>query len=87
MAVFDYWHNNPPAPFNPDYRPYADSLTTDVVAALESDGVYDKYTLKERQDNDFFRKKWAELKPAYEAEYQRRLEYLNNSTAIIPAGY
>lgn len=80
MTIFDYAHKNPPAPFNPSYRPYADKLTTDVINSLEAEGFYDKYTLKERQGLDLFRKRWAELKVPYEAEYQRVL----NSTAVVP---
>ncbi|URC15146.1 hypothetical protein GD1_22 [Paraglaciecola Antarctic GD virus 1] len=80
MSMFDYQHKNPPAPFNPDYRPYANDLTTDVINSLEAEGFYDKYTLAERKTMDNFKVRWAELKPPYELEYQR----VQNSKMVVP---
>ena len=51
---WDYHHKNPPAPFNPAYRPYAKEVAREVVAELEAEGWYENYTLAERQANNLY---------------------------------
>jgi len=48
MAIFDYWHDNPPPPFNPDYKPHAIKISNETTKYMESRGYYDGgYTRKE----------------------------------------
>jgi len=69
----DAW-NNPPPPFNPDARPYADQLRQDTTAALEKEGAYKHFTLEERQGLDLWRKMYELLREPYEKEYQKNLQ-------------
>jgi hypothetical protein len=48
-GMFHYWHNNPPPPFNPDFKPNAAKAMTIAVAQLEAEGWYARTTLAERQ--------------------------------------
>ena len=40
MSIFDYHHNNPPSPFNPDFIPWASDVMTMAVHRCYLDGVY-----------------------------------------------
>lgn len=48
-AQFADLHNNPPTPFNPDFKPNAAKAMTIAVAQLEAEGWYARTTLAERQ--------------------------------------
>ncbi len=68
----EHWRN-PYRGFNPDYRPYADKLRQDTTVALETEGAYKYFTLKERQALDLWRKMYELLRPPYEKEFQRQM--------------
>ena len=72
-GLFTEQWRNPPAPFNPDARPYADQLRKDTTAVLETEGAYKYFTLKERQDLELWRNMYELLRPAFEKEFQRHL--------------
>jgi len=69
-GMFTNEWRNPPAPFNPDARPYADQLRSDTTAALEAEGAYKHFTLKERQDLNLWRDMYELLRPPYEKQFQ-----------------
>lgn len=46
-AFWDYHHNNPPAPFNPDYDPKAKDRYVAVSASMEADGFYLNHSREE----------------------------------------
>ena len=60
MNHFNYQWNNPPAPSNPDYKPYAKEVSREVVAELEAEGWYENYTLAERQEMNLYLKRYNE---------------------------
>lgn len=72
-SPFDYWHNNPPAPFNVQYKPYAKEVSAEVVAELEAEGWYDNTTLAERQANNLFKQR-------YDEKMKERAELLSRGT-------
>lgn len=72
-GMFTYQWNNPPAPFNPDARPYADQLRKDTTAALEAEGAYKYFTLEERQALKLWRNMYELLRPPFEKEFQRHV--------------
>ena len=43
----EYWHNNPPAPFNPHYDPAALERGHYVMYAMEAEGFYANHTREE----------------------------------------
>ena len=44
---FMFLHNNPPAPFNPDYDPEADERSRQVSLSMETDNFYATHTREE----------------------------------------
>ena len=70
----EQWRN-PPKPFNPDARPYADQLRKDTTAALEAEGAYKYFTLKQRQALELWRNMYELLRPPFEKEFQRNLTH------------
>lgn len=68
----EHWRN-PPPPFNPDARPYADQLRKDTTAAMEREGAYKYFTLEERQALELWRNMYELLRPPYEAQFQRQI--------------
>ena len=46
-GIFDHWHKNPPAGFNPDFDPGAKQRFADVTASLEADNFYATHTRQE----------------------------------------
>ena len=65
----NFWNcqwNNPPAPFNPDYKPYAKKVSQQVVEELEKEGWYDNTTLKQRQDLNLYAIRYAKKMKEYE---------------------
>lgn len=46
-GAFAYWHDNPPAPFNPEYDPKAGERYRRVTASMEADGYYGTHTREE----------------------------------------
>ena len=67
---FKWWNDNPPAPFNPEYRPYAVQLSNEVTQSMEEDNFYHIHTKEE------CRKEWARryerLRPGYEKTFQQQ---------------
>ena len=61
----DQW-NNPPPPFNPDYKPYAKEVSRLVVKELEAEGWYEDTTLEERQEKNLYRVRYNEKMKEYE---------------------
>ena len=41
LNLFEYEHNNPPAPFNPDYVEWASDVSTITTYQCYLEGVYD----------------------------------------------
>jgi hypothetical protein len=48
-AHFQHLHDNPPAPFNPAYRPEAAAELHAVCEAMEKEGFYDTHSREECQ--------------------------------------
>lgn len=44
---FEWLHNNPPIPFNPDFDPKAKDRSSRVTASMEADKFYDNHTREE----------------------------------------
>jgi hypothetical protein len=59
---FDYWHKNPPAPFNPLYDPGAKARYSAVTASLVADDYYATHTREECASE--WRRRYDELKEA-----------------------
>lgn len=49
LGSMDYWHRNPPAPFNTLYNPNSTKALNQAVKELEAEGWYASTTLEERQ--------------------------------------
>lgn len=69
----EHWRN-PPAPFNPDYRPYAEKLFTETTKAMEAEGWYDNFTFEERRGMNaegvnLWRQMYELLKAPYEDQF------------------
>jgi hypothetical protein len=47
VNIFEYWHNNPPPPFNPDFDPKAKDRGRAVATSMEADGFYENHTREE----------------------------------------
>lgn len=45
---FTYWHNNPPAPFNPDFLPRHEEITAAVRKEMEAEGYYQTHAREQR---------------------------------------
>lgn len=63
--------NNPPKPFNSDYREYTSRLLRAVIDRMESEGLYDTMPIEERII--VFKDYHTEMKLQYELEYQKSL--------------
>lgn len=48
LGIFGFQHENPPAPFNPEYIPYAKDVRVLTVANCYKNGVYKIDNPKER---------------------------------------
>lgn len=46
-GYFAYWHDNPPAPFNPDFDPNAAERYRRVTKSMEADRLYETHTREE----------------------------------------
>lgn len=57
-AMWNRLHDMKPAPFNPEYRPYAAAVSKDVVEGMEADGFYDDHTREECSSE--YRKRYDE---------------------------
>lgn len=44
---FMWTHNNPPAPFNDEFKPYAANAQTIAIKQLKDEGFYEKYNTPE----------------------------------------
>jgi len=66
MNHFGFLHENAPAPFNPEYKPYAGKVCKLTVEFLQEQGVYEHMTLKQRQDYDVYRKRYDKVMAKYE---------------------
>jgi len=47
MSIFDYHHDNPPAPFNPSSDPRAKGWYNETSNSMEDDNFYDSHTREE----------------------------------------
>lgn len=63
MGIFDYWHDHPPPPFNPLFKPYAAAVGHAVAEAMSEEGFYQTHTREECA---------AEYRRRYDAEMKRR---------------
>lgn len=63
--TFEFLWNNAPAPFNPDYKPYAKEVRKLVTDSMENDGYYDKHTRKQCAAE--WRKRYDALMAKFEA--------------------
>lgn len=66
LGPLDYHWKNVPHGFNPDFKPYAEAISKATTQSLIDEGVYEKYTLKERQDLNLWRNRYDELMERYE---------------------
>lgn len=63
----NYHWNNPPPPFNPDYKPYAKEVSRLVVKELEDEGWYDETTLEQRQAINLYATRYKQKMKEYES--------------------
>lgn len=67
LGMFDYQHRNPPAPFNPDFKPYASKALSIAVSQLEEEGFYEKYpTRQERIDTGLIAQRYQQICEEFE---------------------
>jgi len=57
---FEYWHRNPPPPFNPEYDPKAKGRFSRVSASMEADDFYSTHTRAECKAE--FRRRYEQFK-------------------------
>lgn len=62
IDYFDYYHKNPPKPFNPDYDPRASRWYAETTKSLEVEGFYKSGTPTSRKDG--WGRRYAEIKNA-----------------------
>jgi len=68
--------DNPPKPFNPEYRHYAAKLYQETTESLRAEGWYEDFTLAQRQASGEWRERYNTLKVKYETEYAQRKQAL-----------
>ena len=44
VKYFEFLHNNPPPPFNPQYAPKAKARYRQVTSSMEKDNFYESHT-------------------------------------------
>ena len=75
-TYFKQQHDNPPEPLNPEYRPYAVQLAREVTESMVKDRHYRNRSLEECSLE--WKRRYEELRPAYEEEFQRELKSKKN---------
>jgi len=64
---FEAWHKNPPAGFNPDYKPHARAMYAKTSSSMVDDGFYDNHTREE------CKVEWGKRYDVNMKEYEARL--------------
>jgi hypothetical protein len=47
LGIFGYQHENPPPPFNPLYKPYAEKVGHAVAQSMSDEGFYSAHNREE----------------------------------------